>query len=233
LFSSFIINRKARLSRAFIRHLVFCVDPHVEKYYSISPYAYCEGNPVNATDPNGKDKKPATDKTTAIDNTSTKVPEKIKQIQIKPQTDLQKAMKVNFGKPSGKVVQDATPYEKAYYATTTPIDRQLSQNVVVRAVATGGLAVMASIAVPVVGVEVKSAITTGNFAVDALNASFRASVIIGGGEGIIKAFNNAPQDTPYLTNNPVYQQSSDFFNGLTTIVLDNIPQNSNRTNEKP
>lgn len=30
-------------------------DPLAEKYYSISPYAYCAGNPVNNVDPDGKD----------------------------------------------------------------------------------------------------------------------------------------------------------------------------------
>lgn len=30
------------------------MDPHAEMYYSISPYAYCKGNPVNAIDPDGK-----------------------------------------------------------------------------------------------------------------------------------------------------------------------------------
>ena len=30
-------------------------DPLSEKYYSISPYAYCAGNPVNLVDPEGKD----------------------------------------------------------------------------------------------------------------------------------------------------------------------------------
>ena len=29
-------------------------DPLSEKYYSISPYAYCAGNPVNLADPDGK-----------------------------------------------------------------------------------------------------------------------------------------------------------------------------------
>ena len=31
------------------------VDPLAEKYYNISPYAYCAGNPVNAIDKGGKD----------------------------------------------------------------------------------------------------------------------------------------------------------------------------------
>ncbi len=30
------------------------VDPLAEKYYSISPYAYCGGNPVNRIDPDGR-----------------------------------------------------------------------------------------------------------------------------------------------------------------------------------
>jgi RHS repeat-associated protein len=30
------------------------VDPMAEKYYSISPYVYCAGNPVNAVDPTGE-----------------------------------------------------------------------------------------------------------------------------------------------------------------------------------
>ncbi len=29
------------------------MDPLAEKYYSISPYAYCAGNPVNLVDPDG------------------------------------------------------------------------------------------------------------------------------------------------------------------------------------
>lgn len=31
------------------------MDPMAEKYYSISPYAYCAGNPMNLVDPNGKE----------------------------------------------------------------------------------------------------------------------------------------------------------------------------------
>ena len=31
------------------------MDPMAEKYYSVSPYAYCAGNPVNFVDPDGMD----------------------------------------------------------------------------------------------------------------------------------------------------------------------------------
>ena len=31
------------------------MDPMAEKYYNISPYAYCANNPVNAVDPDGRD----------------------------------------------------------------------------------------------------------------------------------------------------------------------------------
>ena len=34
------------------------IDPLCEKYYSVSPYAYCENNPVNAIDPDGKEVLP-------------------------------------------------------------------------------------------------------------------------------------------------------------------------------
>lgn len=31
------------------------VDPLAEKYYGVSPYAYCSGNPINRVDPEGRD----------------------------------------------------------------------------------------------------------------------------------------------------------------------------------
>ena len=31
------------------------LDPHCEKYYNVSPYAYCHNNPIMRIDPNGMD----------------------------------------------------------------------------------------------------------------------------------------------------------------------------------
>ena len=31
------------------------MDPLAEKYYSVSPYAFCNSNPVNFVDPDGRD----------------------------------------------------------------------------------------------------------------------------------------------------------------------------------
>ncbi len=31
----------------------FVPDPLAENYYSVSPYAFCSGNPVNFVDPDG------------------------------------------------------------------------------------------------------------------------------------------------------------------------------------
>ena len=33
-------------------------DPLAEKYYNISPYAYCANNPVNFVDPDGREVRP-------------------------------------------------------------------------------------------------------------------------------------------------------------------------------
>ena len=99
------------------------IDPLAEKYYSISPYAYCANNPVNMIDPNGMetytthdageikdflneikakygddegDPIPATDQTTAIDNTANKVTRKIEPKQAPEDYSIKPAEKTIF-----------------------------------------------------------------------------------------------------------------------------------------
>ncbi|WP_455498823.1 RHS repeat domain-containing protein [Coprobacter sp.] len=45
-------DSKARMQEFQIPHFT-SIDPLCEKYYSISPYAYCTGNPVNRIDATG------------------------------------------------------------------------------------------------------------------------------------------------------------------------------------
>jgi len=99
------------------------IDPLAEKYYSISPYAYCANNPVNMIDPNGMetytthdageikdflneikakygddegDPIPTTDQTTAIDNTANKVTRKIEPKQAPEDYHIEPAKKTIF-----------------------------------------------------------------------------------------------------------------------------------------
>jgi hypothetical protein len=45
------------------------VDPLAEKYYHVTPYSYCAGNPVNMIDPDGREVKPDDQSLKIIKNT--------------------------------------------------------------------------------------------------------------------------------------------------------------------
>jgi len=183
------------------------MDPHAEKYYSVSPYAYCKGNPVNAIDPNGMDAtdpKPATDQTTAIDNTANKVPQKIEPIQAPQNLDLKEAQKAEANKPKNQLVQGPSNLEKAI--VLTPEEKALVP-VVQTAMAVITIAPVAT----AIGEVTTSAAT--------INMILRtAPITLPAGEGFIKALINAPPDAPSLFQNQVV---SDFVNGGTTLILDN------------
>jgi hypothetical protein len=73
------------------------MDPLAEKYYHLSPYAYCAGDPVNFVDPDGREWKTEKDKNKA-NKIKTTAENKLKRIQkkiIKSQEKLNK-------KPSSK-----------------------------------------------------------------------------------------------------------------------------------
>ncbi len=50
--TSELYDFEARFGNTFLGRFT-TMDPMAEKYYSISPYAYCAGNPVNLVDPDG------------------------------------------------------------------------------------------------------------------------------------------------------------------------------------
>ena len=56
------------------------IDPLAEKYYNVSPYAYCMGNPVNVIDPDGKEVKPDNQSFETIKNTLS--PEEQKYVSL-------------------------------------------------------------------------------------------------------------------------------------------------------
>ena len=64
---------------------------------------------------------------------------------------------------------------------------------------------------------------TGNIIESSVVSTFAA----GATEGIFKGVTNTPPDVnvPYLNNTPLYQTSSDFFNSITTIFMNNLPNN--------
>ena len=207
------------------------VDPHAEKYYSISPYAYCKGNPVNAIDPNGMDAtdpKPATDQTTAIDNTANKVPQKIEPIPIKPVTPLQAAAKKAQSQPKGEI-KDANQEkfkEMHNEAMNDPIKKQCLTDPTLQ------LSSIAILAGPeaIVSTANKAYLTLNTTAITATNvieSSVVSNVAAGAIEGIFKGVSNTPPEVtiPYLNNTPLYQTSSDFFNSITTIFMNNLPNN--------
>jgi hypothetical protein len=186
------------------------VDPHAEKYYSVSPYAYCKGNPVNAIDPNGMDAtdpKPATDQTTAIDNTANKVPQKIEPIQAPPDLVQKEILKTE--KSADKNAQ----LSQTDKMIVTPEDKAVSGNPVVQATVLGVTSAVVAPAIIAAAENVAVAVQGSNFLLPIIGA--------GAAEGVAKAYGNAPPDTPFLIANPAFQIASGLFGGVTTIYNDN------------
>ena len=49
-----VYDSQARFQYAKIPRFL-SIDPLCEKYYDVSPYSYCSGDPVNRIDPDGRD----------------------------------------------------------------------------------------------------------------------------------------------------------------------------------
>ena len=181
------------------------VDPHAEKYYSISPYAYCSGNPVNAIDKDGMDAtdpKPATDQTEAIDNTANKVPQKIEPIQAPPDLVQKEALK------DEKSTDKKAQLSQTDKMVVTELDKGTSGNVVVQ---TAVLVVTGAVVVP-------TSVTAGGTALIATESSVALS--IGGGvvEGVVKTVIQAPNDF-YIIPIPLSQVTSDATQGFMYFVI--------------
>jgi len=87
---------------------------------------------------------------------------------------------------------------------------------------------MAVVAAPVVATTAETTInTTAITATNVIESSVVSTVAAGALEGILKGVSNTPPEVtiPYLNSTPLYQTSSDFFNSLTTIFRNNVPNN--------
>ena len=182
------------------------VDPLAEKFYNISPYAYCHNNPVNRIDPDGRDDSTGTPTkknkdgvdTTPQSTTAVKVPKKIEPTEM---TEKQKAnvlnnsesAKANKGtlKESDKMIM--TPEDKA--VATNPLVQGAAVVVAAPAVATAAVAVAEN---AVVLIESKPIWTIG----------------AGLAEGYAKSKLNAPHDLPSALDNPYFQLASDTYGDL-------------------
>jgi len=213
------------------------VDPHAENRYSISPYAYCSGSPVNRIDPDGKDdkngEKSKKNKINGVDTAAQSTTggnepkDNIKSTPIKQLTPLQSALKVSRSQPKGEIKASQTNAEKSYNSLSD-FDKQALQSPVINSVAVGGLVTMMVVATPVVTTTVETTIkTTTLTGTNIIESSVVSTFAAGATEGIFKGVTNTPPDVnvPYLNNTPLYQTSSDFFNSITTIFMNNLPNN--------
>jgi hypothetical protein len=195
------------------------MDRKSEKYPWQSPYCVAANNPVRYNDKNGEGAgdpnaggTPAVDtdkkKTTAQSSTAVKVPDKIKPIQTPPNFELKEAQKAEANKSKNQLVQGPSNLEKAIVLTP-------EEKAVMPATQTAlGVVAIAPVATTI-GTAVTST-TTVNFLINT------APITLPAVEGIIKALITAPPDAPsFFQNQPI----SDFFNGGTTLILDNRTTN--------
>ena len=87
------------------------MDPMAEKYYSISPYAYCAGNPVNAIDLHGSDIWELDKYGNIINYTETNEYDMIRMFNSNPQNDI--SLKFGYGtiEHQTKEGKDGSHYE--------------------------------------------------------------------------------------------------------------------------
>ena len=210
------------------------LDPLAEKYYSISPYAYCIDNPVKLIDGNGK--QPGEPRI------STGMPAK-----IQPNGALQHAMSTTYMPapqikemriydPIKNILSKQQPetvtrtpsnVEKTLKATADNPITQLETSPVIQGTAVGTLTAIGIIAAPTVIPAVQA---TGTIISTAVETTTAISLTAGAIDGVVKSVLNAPPDTPYIITNPAFQISSDITNFGMNFLLNAPASNNNQTN---
>jgi hypothetical protein len=177
------------------------MDPHAEKYYNVSPYAYCHNNPLNRIDPDGKDDKNGIK--TEI-NPTNGVPTSAQSTTGGNTPDIKESVPAS----TNYVLKDALKTEKstdknAQLSQTdkmivTELDKKTSGNPLVQATVLG---VTGAVALPTL-------VTAGGTALTVTESSVALS--IGGGvvEGVVKTVIQAPNDF-YIIPIPLSQVTSD------------------------
>ena len=190
------------------------MDPLAEKYYSISPYAYCHNNPVNRIDPDGKNDKNGI-KTepnkingvsiSAQSTTGGNEPRVIRSTPIKKLTPMQQAMKTSQSQPRGEI-KDANQEkfkEMHNEAMNDPIKKQCLTDPTLQLSAS---VILGGGPEAIVSTATKTYLTLSTTTtLKATATTFVAGFI----EGAAKSYLNAPPDTPYLIPGQVFQNGSD------------------------
>lgn len=99
-------------------------DPMTENYYSISPYVYCAGNPVNQIDPNGMEGVRTIDENGNVTITSNVVVLMEKQLEIPEDASKEQASRINnknerIAKRNQTRLETVAGYLSEEYSSTT------------------------------------------------------------------------------------------------------------------
>ncbi|NCA79108.1 MAG: hypothetical protein EOM76_02810 [Sphingobacteriia bacterium] len=189
------------------------IDPLAEKYYDVSPYAYCANNPIMLVDPDGREMRsgiPAKEQENGVWTTaqsSTYIPQTphIPDQQMDQQVYRQKCLTES----AGTLSQSPSNYEKWVDQTFAPHEKLVAGNPVVQA---------AVVATAVVPMAAEAAMIVGT----AIETSIEVQAVAGAAEGVMKGIIDVkgidvPPDV-YIFNTSISNTVSDIINtSLITI----------------
>ena len=213
------------------------VDPLVDKYPNISPYAYCGWNPVKYVDPDGQDVRTGTpgfeDEGVWISaqNTTYQHPQSSYDAHQMPYGEYFH----NQGQLNQGTLQ-STFTKESYLQNMPEQDRALVTNPVIQVAA---VSVLGAGAISMLNEALPAVVSAGADASTYMNttlySAFEGSVPLQIGartvEGIIKGVTSGTELTPNLYNSPAYQVGSDLGNS-SMFVLKEIRDFFNPSNKK-